>query len=347
MAASINTPSISVALLKILKNYAARQEIDFSRIAAAAGVDVSILGDERARISAGQFESMWQQILTHGKDPHPGLTFGREMARHYPGGSVLFTMMMNCATIGDALSAFVRYHRIMADTIQPQTRQDGDRVHLSWKASRPGFSTHPVVSEALICTYHYILKHLSHNRVKPIDVRFTHAGPENMDTYRRLFNAPITFEAEANELIIGSAAMKVEILMASQELYTVLEKHAARIAYSIGKANEWSSKVIRGISRMVMQGVKPTIDSVSKELAVSRRTLQANLKGEGTTFRNCLEKVRRQTALDYLERPDLSICDVAFLLGYSEQSAFNHAFKRWTGKRPREFRRQNPVTHEP
>lgn len=341
MAASKNSPSVSVALLKILKNYVERLEIDFSRIAAAADVDVSILGDERARISAGQFESMWQQIFTHGKDPHPGLTFGREMARHYPGGSVLFTMMMNCATIGDALSAFVRYHRIMADAIQPQTRQDGDRVHLSWKASRPGFSKHPVVAEALICTFHCILKHLSQDTINPIDVRFTHAGPENMDTYRRLFNAPITFEAEANELIIDSAAMNMEILMASPDLYAVLENHAARISDSLGKTDDWSNKGIRVISRMVMQGVKPTIDSVSKELAVSRRTLQANLKGEGTTFRNCLENVRRQTALDYLERPDLSICDVAFLLGYSEQSAFNHAFKRWTGKRPREFRRQD------
>jgi AraC-like DNA-binding protein len=94
-----------------------------------------------------------------------------------------------------------------------------------------------------------------------------------------------------------------------------------------------------------MKGFKPTIDSVSKELALSKRSLQTYLKQEQTTFRNCLENVRKQTALDYLVRPDISICDVAFVLGYSEQSAFNHAFKRWTGTSPQDYRKQFKVNH--
>ena len=346
MAASTNTPTVAVALIKILKNYAERQALDFTAIAGAAGVDAAILGDDRARISARQFERMWQYIFADD-DPHPGLRFGREMVRHYPGGSILFTLMMNCATIGDALTAFVRYHRIMADAVQPHIRRDGDRLRLSWKASPQGFPDHPVLSEALICTYHFILKHLSQDRIHPIEVRFTHAGPENRDAYRRLFQAPIRFGAEKNELVVDAAAMDIAILMANRELYAVLENHAARIADSIGKANECANKVIRVISRMVMKGCKPTIDAVARELAMSRRSLQANLKREATTFRSCLENVRKQIALDYLGRPDVSICDVAFLLGYSEQSAFNHAFKRWTGKRPQDYRNPLPVHREP
>jgi len=338
MAESQNSPSVSVALIRILNNYAKRLSMDFAMIARAADVDAAILADERTRISARQFELMWQQIYAGGEDPHPGLSFGRELVRHYPGGSVLFTMMMNCATIGHALDAFVRYHRIMADAIQPEARRDGDRVRLSWEASPLGFPEHPVLSEALICAYHLILKHLSQGEINPIAVCFTHAGPEDMDAYRRLFKAPITFGAEQNELIVDSAAMNMEILLASQELFKVLENHAARIADSIGNVEKWSNKVMRVISRMVMKGIKPTLDSVSKALALSKRSLQANLHNEKTTFRKCLEKVRQQTALDYLLRPDVSLCDVAFLLGYSEQSAFNHAFKRWTGKRPQDYR---------
>lgn len=89
-----------------------------------------------------------------------------------------------------------------------------------------------------------------------------------------------------------------------------------------------------------MKGIKPNIDSVSKKLALSRRNLQEKLKAEETTFRNCLESVRKQIALDYLAKPDVTICDIAFLLGYSEQSAFNHAFKRWTGKNPKAYCRE-------
>ena len=332
--------SVSVALIKILKNYAERIGIEFTAVAGSAGVDLEILGDNRARISANQFESMWRQVVDSGSDPNPGLSFGREMARHYPGGSILFTMMMNCATIGSALDAFVRYHRIMADAIQPQLYHQGDHIHLSWETFNPGYPSHPVLAEALLCTYFSILQHLSQDRLHPVEVCFTHAGPEDPSAYQQVFKAPIRFAAEANELVIAREALDIEIHLADQELYQILENHAARLADAIEKENEWSNKVVRSVSSMILKGMKPDIDTVSKKLALSRRSLQAKLKDEGTTFRICLEKVRKQVALDYLGRPDSTICDVAFLLGYSEQSAFNHAFKRWTGKTPRAYCRE-------
>ena len=340
MPESKKGPSVSVALVRILKDYAERMGINFFAIAGAVGLDLAVLDNSRARVSARQFAQMWRQIVDSGKDPTPGLNFGEEMARHYPGGSILFTMMMNCATIGDALDAFVRYHRIMADAIQPQLRHDHDRIHLSWEVSQQAFPAHPYLSEALICTYHSILKHLTKGRLHPIGVYFTHAGPDNIDAYRQVFKAPIRFEAKKNELVIAKEALDIEIHLANQELYEILESHADRLADSIGKENDWSSKVIRLISGMVMKGIKPNIDSVSKKLALSRRNLQEKLKAEETTFRNCLESVRKQIALDYLAKPDVTICDIAFMLGYSEQSAFNHAFKRWTGKNPKAYYRE-------
>lgn len=330
-------PSVSIALIKILKNYAERIGIDFTAVAGSAGVDLEIIGDSRARVSAGQFESMWRQVVDSGNDPNPGLNFGREMARLYPAGSVLFTMMINCATIGSALDAFVRYHRIMADAIQPQLRRKSDRIHLSWKTFRPGYSSHPVLSEALLCTYYSILVHLGQGRLHPVEVCFIHMAPKDTSAYRQVFKAPIRFGAAENELVIARESLDLEIHLADPELYKILEKHADRLADAIGKNNEWSNKVVRLISRMVLKGEKPDVDTVSKKIALSRRSLQAKLKSEGTTFRTCLEKVRKQVALDYLGRPDSTICDVAFLLGYSEQSAFNHAFKRWTGKTPKAY----------
>ncbi|MBU1564903.1 MAG: AraC family transcriptional regulator [Proteobacteria bacterium] len=122
-------------------------------------------------------------------------------------------------------------------------------------------------------------------------------------------------------------------------LYEPLEKHAARQTSAVSEQNYWSNKVRLLSSAMIMKGEKPNINEISKKLRVSRRGLQTKLKAEETSFRRCLETVRKQIALDYLDRDDVSICEVAFLLGYSEQSAFNHAFKRWTGKIPQACRR--------
>jgi AraC-like DNA-binding protein len=68
--------------------------------------------------------------------------------------------------------------------------------------------------------------------------------------------------------------------------------------------------------------------------------LQTKLKEEGTSYRQILDQVRKELALDYLERPEMTMFDIAFLLGFSEQSAFNHAFKRRTGSSPKEYQKR-------
>ena len=75
-------------------------------------------------------------------------------------------------------------------------------------------------------------------------------------------------------------------------------------------------------------------------LALNQRGPQQKLKAERTTFQGYLDGLRKRIALDSLKRRDVTLCDVAFLLGYSEQSAFNRAFKRWTRKTPRQYRRE-------
>ena len=330
-------PSVSVALMGVLRNYAERLGIDFVGVAQAAGFDIATLEDGRARISAGVFALMWLQIVSSGKNTHPGLNFGREMARHYPGGSILFTMMMNCPTIGCALDTFVRYHRTMTDIIQPLLHQDGDQIHLAWATSHAGFSPDPNLSEALISTFYTIIEHLTQDRRLPLEVCFTHASPSDLSAYRQVFKGPIRFAAERNELVFNKTFLNVKLDLANRQLFEILERHAVRLADTLNSKNRWSHEVMRLTSGMVLRGIRPDIKSVAKNLALSRRNLQAKLKAEETTFRKCLASVRQQIAMEYLAKPDVTIGDVAFLLGYSEQSAFNHAFKRWTGKSPKAY----------
>jgi AraC-like DNA-binding protein len=83
---------------------------------------------------------------------------------------------------------------------------------------------------------------------------------------------------------------------------------------------------------------KARIDEVARRLGVSQRTLARQLSSEGLTFTEVLEKLRADLASHYLSDRGLSISQIAWLLGYQEVSAFSHAFKRWTGKTPRDVR---------
>jgi AraC-like DNA-binding protein len=326
--------TVSVGLIQLLKHYAAGLGIDFDAAAQGGGAQAVLPDDPNARVSGRLFESMWRQVVTSGLDPYPGLSFGREMARHYPGGSIVFTMMMNCATIGRALDTFVRYHRIVADAIQPQISLHGDWVHLSWEVRHTGIAAHPHISEALLCIYRSILERLSQNRVGPIAVSFTHAGPDDTHVFEDVFNSPVRFNARCNELVIEAAALAMEIPFANQVIFKAIERQAVNMTDLMDRTAGWTDRVTRLICNSLEKGILPDIDTVAKQLAVSRRSLQQKLNQEGTTYRNCLASVRKQTALDLLVKPDFTICDVAFVLGYSEQSAFNHAFRRWTGMTP-------------
>ena len=73
---------------------------------------------------------------------------------------------------------------------------------------------------------------------------------------------------------------------------------------------------------------------------MTTRTLQLKLKEEGTSFRKLQDEVRKELAIGYLKDGNDSICEIALLLGFSDQSAFQHAFKRWTGKTPGEYRQK-------
>ncbi|MCP5068829.1 MAG: helix-turn-helix transcriptional regulator, partial [bacterium] len=84
----------------------------------------------------------------------------------------------------------------------------------------------------------------------------------------------------------------------------------------------------------------PAIRSVAPQLGLSVRTLQRRLEERGTLYRDLVARVRFQLARRYLEETSTELGEIALLLGYSERSAFDHAFRRWTGQTPRGFRRK-------
>lgn len=330
--------TLSVGLVKILEAYAGSLGVDFRIAAGACDVDPGILGDGEARMPALQFASLWLKIAEMGDDPFPGLNYGIQAAAHYPAGSILFSLMRNCPTVGQALEVFVRYHRIMADDIRPLCQKEAGLTRLSWDTSALDIPVPPHVSEALLCTCYALFSNLTQGKIRPEEVCFTHPGPDRPEAetaYQDAFDAPVHFSRDQNELIFNTRDLDIKIDLADASLYQVLETHADRILAGMPSGNPLSARVSRLILDGIFSGGVPDMDAVAGTLAMGRRSLQTKLKKEGTGFRTLLQAARKQVALDFLSRQDLSVCELAFMLGYSDQSAFNHAFRRWTGRSPK------------
>lgn len=343
--------TVSALMIRLLKTYAESKGVDFNKAAARCHFNPDVLESSRARIPGEMFKTLWQVIQSKTRDPHPGINFGRLMAEHYPAGSVLFTLMLNSPTIENALEVLVRYHRIMSDLIQPQFEIKGDLTHLFWDTRPIDFKDNPQLSEAVVCTYHTLLRRMSRDRVRAVKICFAHSKPTDPDTaaaFKKIFKVPVCFGEPVSQLILNTRDLETPIDLADSSLYQILEAHAetlVRVPPEHALADRpWTRKVLARIRHQFAQGRVATIGSTARELALSTRALQERLKQESTRFRDLLQAVRKELAMHHLSRRELSICDIAFMLGYSEQSAFNHAFKRWTGQSPRSFIRQAAST---
>ena len=334
MDAGASDGTISTDMVRILLGGAPRAKSELAEILRLAGIEVSQLNRPQKRISTRQLGVLWTEMERASDDPNLGLHLG-ELRDGLPSGHVLFSAMLNSPTLGHALARYCRYHDIMADFVQPQLVERSSTTVLSI-AARGRVSLHRQHVECIFCLLVSMLFHLSGARPR-VDVRFGHHQPADISEHLRIFGPAVRFAQPSNELAFEHSYLKRSIAAADEELLAVLERYAERLLRQIRPAAIWSGRVAELLGRTLCDGT-PRLAEVARALAVSRRGLQGKLKDEGTTYQAVLDGVRHELATAYLEDDRLSLAEIAFLLGYADQSAFNHAFRRWTGDSPLRFR---------
>ncbi len=326
---------VSRHMLHILYRYASSIGIPLESAIKEAGLNLN--ADTQARIPVDQYNALWNAIAARAADPNFGLHLG-ETAHRFLGGDVLSTVMLNCSTVGDALEKFARYHDLATNAVQLRLDRRGARTHLAWRPRTPDLVLDRHHWEAVLSGVALRLRDLAQDGVDPLEVRFRHAQPADTREHRRIFGCPVHFGQPANGLVIPSPALARPIFLANPALLEQLEQFAQEQMEQVYAPNTWTNQVARLVNETLWRGEKPTLETVARELAVSARYVQKKLKVEGTTYRALRDRLKKEIAMSYLRKPDVALCDVAFLLGFSEQSAFNHAFKRWTGDSPNEYR---------
>ncbi len=328
----------SADLTRVLLRHASRIGLEARDVCRAVDIDPAVLETPGARLSLARFAALWEAVASRAGDPDFGLHLGAAIVSS-ASGHLLLAVLRNCPTVADAIDRFFRYHDLLADILRPEIRRGVDAVHVVWMPGSVHVHRHHV--EAVFSTFVTTLRQLTEDRLELKTVRFRHPGPASAPEHRRIFGAPVLFGEPVNEVVFERRWLALPIPLASSELLRDLEALAQRQLARVSTPATWAEKTASAISAALLGGQGPGVDTVAGSLAVGSRTLQTKLKQEGTTYRRLLDKVRRELAAAFLKRADLALYDVAFLLGFAEQSAWNHAFKRWTGMTPSEFRRRH------
>lgn len=320
-------------LVRILLQYAASRGIDLN----AGGLARHESDDPAARIPIERLSVIWNEIVRCSGDENFGLHLG-EAAESLSSGGILFSVMMNCATLESALEKQARYHNLATDFVHLRLYHEDAYAHYVWDTVDMAIPLDRHYTEAVFCGLVFPLRRLTQGNVQPVEIRFKHSSPEDTAEHRRIFACPLKFGCTQNELLLCHEDLARPVFQANVQLLGSLEQFAQEMLDQLYPPDTWADQVAHLIKKSLLQGEKPTLDSVAARLALSTRQLQNKLKEEGIVYQTLLDQIRKEIALNYLGQPQVTVCDIAFLLGYSEQSAFNHAFKRWTGLTPGQCR---------
>lgn len=170
-------------------------------------------------------------------------------------------------------------------------------------------------------------------RYVPQAVHCRHAKTEGTD-YERSFGAPIRFKAPFDGIILNREDLKSRNPIDDQQVHRFLLDY---LDSRVLRADEDVAAAVRSLLPKLIPTGKFSVNVVADQLCVHSRTLQRRLKVAGLSYAELLDECRARMARDYLLTSNLPMGNLAYMLGYADQSAFNHAFRRWYRMTPRQW----------
>jgi AraC-like DNA-binding protein len=250
---------------------------------------------------------------------------------------LLYYVVASSETLVDAFQRAARYSSIVNEGIA-LTVIDGTRFGLSLRYVDVGRHLDRHQMEFWMVAIVRMCRQLTGLRLRPSRVRLIHNRRRGDATFSDLLGTNIEFGAAMDEIVFETRSRHLPVGTADPYLHALLIRHCEEaLAHRPAGRNSFRSKVENEIVPLLPHG-KAQASEVARRLGVSQRSLTRRLSLEKLNYSTLMQNLRADLANRYLADSDLSISQVAWLLGYREVGAFSHAFKRWTGMAPREAR---------
>lgn len=192
-------------------------------------------------------------------------------------------------------------------------------------------------NEASIASLAAISQQVTDTPVRVLEVQFEHAAPGRADVHEKHFGCPVRFGEAHDALLVAWDTLRHPNRLRDPGMSEFFEAHLANELAELDDDESLEHRVRIEVSQALSDGI-PTLSDIAKRLGMSSRTLQRRLADSGHTYQKLIDEARRQLAEKLLRRTEYALNEVAFLTGFSDQSAFTRAFKRWAGQTPRSFR---------
>jgi AraC-like DNA-binding protein len=329
------TFTVQAKAVEKIVDAAAAHGVKPERLYDAVQFDPSVLLDPDNRIPFAQLVALYEKAAELTGDNDFGLHIGQSI--NPTAFDVVGYCALNSPTLGAAFARVARYHSIWTDGALFTLETSNDTSAIIYSYADTSIHEHRQDAEMTLATVTTLCRNIASPEFVPTSVEFQHDAPRDISEHVRLFRCPIEFRAPTNKLTFPSSFLSLPIAKADASLCVLLDRHAEELLAKYPPRDSLVDQV-RSIITSELRGGDPSLERVADQLSLTPRTLQRKLQELGTSHNELLDHMRRQLAMRYLREREMAICEVAYLLGFSESSSFHRAFKRWTGVTPREFR---------
>lgn len=298
-----------------------------------AGIHAEEFANPTARLPHRVMIGLLQDAVETTGNPALGLCAGRLTE---PGDfEVLEYAARSCATLGDALDSLARHLRLIHDAIDLRVNRDGDRVFVTLRTTDGVPQPSAANDFAVAAVAAFIARNISSENAL-LELRFVHPRPLYAAEYTRLLHVPVTFGASHNAVVLSRESLTAPMIHGEPNAAKAFARRADTLVVELRETDGIAGRVRDVVARRGVGDV--TMEWTAARLGMSVATLRRRLDGEGTTFSEIIDTVRRSFAERILQEGSLSISEVAYSLGFSSVGAFHRAFKRWTGVAPAAYR---------
>ncbi len=295
-----------------------------------AGLDPAKLGDGNARYRLVEMSKLWETVINETKDPCFGIEVGTLWTAttfHALG----FTWLAS-HTLKDALMRLVRYSRIVNNSLNASLEVHGTNLHLIMSSGEDERNVHYAARDAGMVAVVVMCRLLCGKNFSPLEIQVTRKRSLCGDRLENFVGTSIIYNCKQNLTVFDHMRAEQRQPTGNSELAKVNDE----IAIKYLKTLDRNSVAMQVKSRLIelMPSGQVTEDVVASELNLSLRTMQRKLGEEKTSFSSLYKKIRQDMAGEYIKDSTMSMTEISFLLGFSEQANFSRAYRRWYGTSP-------------
>jgi len=308
---------------------------DAETIFAVSGVDPEVLACPTHSMDLVSYCRVMEEASRHADVENFGLHYGKQFK---PQSLGLIGYIGLCSpTLERALQNVVNAFPFHQHSTFIRLSDKGDCLQLDYQVRHGAILARRQDAELTLGMFMNILRHAAGKHWAPREVHFEHPRPEQWHEHCKVFDAPVYFEQPFNSLIIPKNCLQRRMPDEDATLLWVMQDAIQRLNASQHQ-HSFVNQTRTQIHLQLAKG-EPSLECVADKLHLSPWSLQRRLKEENASFSALVDNVRKEMVTHYLRQNNLSVSEIAFLLGYSELSAFSRAFRRWFGCSPRSCKR--------